>query len=454
MELSSSEMINTWHEQHPGMRRKRRSPQMKGGISRRVKRAHDIDEECNEEIFCWARNWADTTESTTMGGVEETLLGCDDASLALEEALVTVKAGQTVSEKVKAKLKLVAEKHCRQSVRNAVADVLLLLYYEQGQVVVEEAINQALLEAEEVQSCQVREAVIQASWPLENLEDISAWLNTMEEGLDFYVDICSGGEGSDAYIKGGIEAMEGDWKSAVTIYKDNKFICGATIIGRDTIVTAAHCLAGYKEDGGAFYTVRAGMLRKQSSSPWEQQRFIKEVIINTKYDNIFLSHDVALGKLNESLAINKDVQIACLPQHTEMFPAVGSTCRAAGWGDLGEQGQEAQQLMTGNVPIKATCTRSYNNLEFQICGGFNEGGMDSCQGDSGGPLYCKTEKEGEWYLAGVISHGKGCGRAGEAGVYVRLAYYLPWIEVTTIYINALINCQDILLGVYLFSLSE
>ena len=127
---------------------------------------------------------------------------------------------------------------------------------------------------------------------------------------------------------------------------------------------------------------------------------------------------------------------------------------AAGWGDLGEQGQEAQQLMTGNVPIKATCTRSYNNLEFQICGGFNEGGMDSCQGDSGGPLYCKTEKEGEWYLAGVISHGKGCGRAGEAGVYVRLAYYLPWIEVTTIYIIALINCQDILLEVGSFFLSQ
>ena len=77
---------------------------------------------------------------------------------------------------------------------------------------------------------------------------------------------------------------------------------------------------------------------------------------------------------------------------------------------------------------KLSFTRSYNNLEFQICGGYAEGGKDSCQGDSGGPLYCTTEKEGEWYLGGVISHGKGCGRAGEAGVYVRLSYYLPWIR--------------------------
>ena len=396
------------------------------------------------EVFCWYVEWVSSTERTTAMGEGDTFLGCNDARLALEEAFVAVEAGQAVSDQVRAKLQVVREKHCRKSVRDAVADVLLLLAWqtiEEGQDLELEFINQALVEAEEVQSCQVREAVIQAvgeSWPLENLEDISTWLNSKQDGLDFYVNICSGGEGSDAFIKGGSEAEEGDWKSVVAIYKDKQFICGGTIIDREIILTAAHCLAAIYEKGeGAFYTVRAGMLRKQSSSPWEQHRFIKEVIINSNFNNIFLSHDVALAKLNQSLAINKHVQTACLPQHKEMFPAVGSTCRAAGWGDLGWEGQEAQQLMTGKVPIKPTCTRSYNNLEFQICGGYNEGGKDSCQGDSGGPLYCNTEKKGEWYLAGVISHGKGCGSPGEAGVYVRLSYYLPWIKVTTIYIIVL-----------------
>jgi secreted trypsin-like serine protease len=50
-------------------------------------------------------------------------------------------------------------------------------------------------------------------------------------------------------------------------------------------------------------------------------------------------------------------------------------------------------------------------------------------GDSGGPLYCEHPNEpDEWYLAGVISHGRGCGRKDEPGVYVRLSKYLDFID--------------------------
>ena len=335
-----------------GERRKRSISNLGNNTLPRSKRADNIHEACNEEIFCWAK-------------MEDTSLDCDVASVALKEALDAVQGGNCVPDQIQEQLVLVKEQHCRQSVKNAVAEVLgggkLGDLYE--------VIGKALDEANEVQSCKIKEGVIEAvknmreypdnpTWTFENESHITDWLRSMgEDGLKHYVNMCSGGEASQAKIKGGFKAQEGDWKSAAAIYKDNKFICGATIVNRDTIVTAAHCLAGYVKDGGGFYTVRAGMLRKQSSSPWEQQRFIKEVITNPDYDNIFLSHDVALAKLNQSLAMNRAVQIACLPQHEEMFPAVGSTCRAAGWGDLSEQGQESQELMTGQVPVRATCTR-------------------------------------------------------------------------------------------------
>ena len=33
-----------------------------------------------------------------------------------------------------------------------------------------------------------------------------------------------------------------------------------------------------------------------------------------------------------------------------------------------------------------------------------------------------------WYLGGVISHGKGCAREDEAGVYTKLSYYIDWVH--------------------------
>merc|ERR1712227_941752 len=46
------------------------------------------------------------------------------------------------------------------------------------------------------------------------------------------------------------------------------------------------------------------------------------------------------------------------------------------------------------------------NPEKQLC--FGHKGMDSCSGDSGGPIICKSpesDKDHEFYLAGVVSYG-------------------------------------------------
>ena len=150
-------------------------------------------------------------------------------------------------------------------------------------------------------------------------------------------------------------------------------------------------------------------------------------IIFPSYDNLYLRHDIALVRLNRPLNINRRVQEICLPHDSLMSPGPGSTCIAAGWGDLTEDGPSSEQLRHVQIPVLAQCSYNYNNINYQICGGYAQGGMDACQGDSGGPLYCR-DSEGSWYLGGVISHGKGCARAEEAGVYVRLSYYLTWLH--------------------------
>ncbi len=46
---------------------------------------------------------------------------------------------------------------------------------------------------------------------------------------------------------------------------------------------------------------------------------------------------------------------------------------------------------------------------------------DICNGDSGGPLFCNG------ILTGISSWGIECG-GNSPGVFVRLKYFLPWIQ--------------------------
>uniref|UniRef100_W5M9V0 Transmembrane serine protease 9 n=1 Tax=Lepisosteus oculatus TaxID=7918 RepID=W5M9V0_LEPOC len=94
-------------------------------------------------------------------------------------------------------------------------------------------------------------------------------------------------------------------------------------------------------------------------------------------------------------------------------------------------GSPAAMLQKASVDIisQSECQRSYANglTSSMLCAGFMEGGTDTCTGDSGGPLSCQ-EPSGRWFLAGVTSWGRGCGRNGFPGVYVRLTAVRQWMS--------------------------
>lgn len=66
--------------------------------------------------------------------------------------------------------------------------------------------------------------------------------------------------------------------------------------------------------------------------------------------------------------------------------------------------------------------------ENQLCaGGIKD--KDSCKGDSGGPLMTVFQRgrgEGQWYQAGIVSRGIGCG-IGYPGIYTRVSRFTTWI---------------------------
>ena len=80
-----------------------------------------------------------------------------------------------------------------------------------------------------------------------------------------------------------------------------------------------------------------------------------------------------------------------------------------------------QVELLSKVLVKQVCGFTFFRLEFPY---------NFTSGDSGGPLFCRDMDQSRetWYLAGIISHGKGCALANSASFYTRVAQYQDWID--------------------------
>ncbi|XP_044260065.1 serine protease snake-like [Tribolium madens] len=218
---------------------------------------------------------------------------------------------------------------------------------------------------------------------------------------------------------------------------EKKWLCGGTIISKQYILTAAHCLS-HHEHGEAKY-VRIGASDYNDKNR-RQELKIEERIPHPEYKSSSHYHDIGLLKLETEAKMNPYARPACLFSRNEI-PTERAI--ATGWGHTTWAGEGSNKLLKVTLDLfdHNTCNASYKNQisrrlkngivdDLQVCAGSKDGEeKDTCQGDSGGPLqiyHFGDEIVCMYDIIGITSFGKGC--AGSPGVYVRVSHYIKWIE--------------------------
>lgn len=240
-------------------------------------------------------------------------------------------------------------------------------------------------------------------------------------------------------IVGGQEATPGEWPWQAALVRKgrdpyNGQFCGGSIINKDWVLTAAHCVD--TEEPGDLDVI-VGIHDLGEPDPNYVRVALSRIVVHPGWNDATKDNDMALLKLATSVPARAGGGSTLPIAFANTAPGnignlTGTPATTTGWGNTNPNGTNyPERLREVQVPIvsNAECRDSYSNLtDNMICAGLPDGGKDSCQGDSGGPLVIYDNSAKKWIQVGVVSFGIGCGAPGYPGVYARVSRYAEWIS--------------------------
>ncbi|XP_046967304.1 trypsin-1-like [Vanessa cardui] len=233
---------------------------------------------------------------------------------------------------------------------------------------------------------------------------------------------CTCGIVRGARVVGGGAVTPGEFPWLAAVKRDGKLICGATVVARDHLITATHCV--YEVEASRL-TVLVGE-HDVNKSRSEGIR-VSHVFQHPDFNRYTYDNDIAVLRLAEPIPDNL-YRPACLPDDEDTLAGVDAV--VSGWGSTIEKGPPSNIPMKAQVQIwsQEECRGAgYGRRKVtprMLCANAPE--RDSCTGDSGGPLLMAQP---HYTIVGIVSWGRGCARQGYPGVYARVDRFMPWLRV-------------------------
>lgn len=235
-------------------------------------------------------------------------------------------------------------------------------------------------------------------------------------------------------IFGGKNATRNSAPWMISFQRWDKHRCGGSLLDKEWILTAAHCIYNEKvyisESGTEKFTAIAGEYDLMSIKGTEQVRFIDRLISHPGYVNsTALENDIGLIHVSKPFDINDFVQIIPLPSKSES--TISGEATLFGWGALNDKLTMPNILQTIKLQIieNGECAKFSDEvrvevLDSQFCAVSNGAKGTACQGDSGSGLIQHN------ILIGVASFGYACNITSTHTGFTRVSSYIDWIQST------------------------
>ncbi|XP_058804307.1 venom protease-like [Phymastichus coffea] len=251
----------------------------------------------------------------------------------------------------------------------------------------------------------------------------------------FYPPLCGYSKAAHNRVVGGTEAKVYSWPwiAAIGHSKSKKIIfCGATLISKRHLITAAHCVEKDMSD----VTIRLGEHNYENKLDGVKsiEVSVKTAVPHPKYNDISKQNDIAVLTLEKDVEFTDSIHPICLPLADDIKNRnfTGTHPFIAGWGATYYGGPHSNVLRESRVPVQdnSKCDEAYRHKKVivnkrMLCAGYQEGGIDACQGDSGGPLMFSYNMS--YYLIGVVSTGFRCAVPENPGLYTRVSEFFNFI---------------------------
>ncbi|XP_037272532.2 trypsin 5G1 [Rhipicephalus microplus] len=214
------------------------------------------------------------------------------------------------------------------------------------------------------------------------------------------------------------------------IYGSETYLCGGSIITRNVILTAGHCLLVTDRFPDRIDVHVSSTKIYQGTRVKATRLKVHPRFLNQRE----LLYDVALLKLEKNLQFNRKTKPVCLPE--EKLDVGGKSLLVAGWGQT-ETVNTSEVLLYTHVDgmtdeacrdFIAVAINPYTRRHIKpgpaVCAKGSKG--NSCHGDSGGPLTLQDEQRRSTQV-GLVSAGASCSPGGSV-LYASTALHLRWIK--------------------------